>query len=93
MLFEWHEEKSAFNLKKHGVSFSEASTVWQDHFNIELFDHGHSADENRFLMIGESSQHRFLIISFTERENKIRIISARELTSAERKAYEHGYFE
>ena len=93
MRFEWDEEKAVLNLKKHGVGFSEASTVWEDHFNIEFFDHEHSADENRFLMVGESSDERLLIISFTERENKIRIISARELTSAERRAYEHGHFE
>jgi len=93
MRFEWDEGKAVLNLKKHAVSFSEASTVWEDHFNIEFFDHEHSAEENRFLMVGESSDSRLLIISFTERENKIRIISARELTPAERRAYEHGYFE
>lgn len=93
MRFDWDSEKAVANLKKHGVSFEEASTVWNDYFNIELFDREHSVEENRFLMIGESEDHRLLIISFTERENKIRIISARELTSAERRDYEHGHFE
>jgi uncharacterized protein len=93
MKFEWDKDKAAANLRKHGVSFEEASTVWDDYFNIELFDHGRSFEENRFLMIGESSEKRSLIISFTERENRVRIISARELTPKERRDYEHGHFE
>jgi uncharacterized DUF497 family protein len=93
MRFEWDEEKDLLNRKKHGVSFSEASSVWDDHFNIEFFDPDHSFDEDRFLMVGESSNNRLLIISFAERKNRIRIITARELTPAERRTYEHGYFE
>lgn len=93
MQFEWDREKAEVNLKKHGISFEEASSVWRDYFNIELFDHEHSVQENRFLMVGESNLNRLLIISFTERENKIRIISARELTPTERREYEHGHFE
>lgn len=93
MLFDWDKDKAEINLKKHGVSFDEASSVWLDYFNIELFDHSHSVDENRYLMIGESNANRLLIISFTEREDQIRIISARELTPAERREYEHGHFE
>lgn len=93
MQFEWDKEKAAANLKKHGVSFEEASTVWQDFFYIDLYDEEHSRKENRFLFIGESEQNRLLIISYTERENKVRIISARELTSKEKREYEHGNFE
>jgi Uncharacterized protein conserved in bacteria len=93
MLFDWDPEKAAANLKRHDVSFDEASTVWNDYFNIELFDHDHSVEENRFLMIGESAEQRLLIISFTERGNRVRIISARELTPKERREYEHGHFE
>jgi len=94
MDFDWDPEKAKLNLKNHdGVSFDEATTVWEDLFNIELFDADHSIDENRFLMIGESSQHRLLLISFTERDDKVRIISARELTPKERRDYEHGNFE
>jgi uncharacterized DUF497 family protein len=93
MRFEWDKEKAASNLKKHSVSFEEAETVWQDYFYIDLFDDAHSIEENRFIIIGESNKNRFLIVSYTERENKIRIISARELTSKERKDYEHGRFE
>jgi uncharacterized DUF497 family protein len=91
--FEWDEEKADLNLKSHGIAFEEAKSVWEDLFNIELFDQDHSIDENRFLMIGESSEHRLLIISFTERGDKVRIISARELTPKERRDYEHGNFE
>lgn len=93
MQFEWDEEKAARNLKKHGVGFEEASTVWQDFFYIDLYDDEHSETENRFLIVGESKENRLLIVSYTERENKTRIISARELTAKERKDYEHGNFE
>lgn len=93
MNFEWDDNKAAANFKKHGISFEEAATVWSDYFNIEFFDPDHSEGESRYLMIGESKSKRLLIISFTERENRVRIISARELTPAERRDYEHGYFE
>jgi uncharacterized DUF497 family protein len=93
MRFEWDDVKATVNLKKHGVSFEEAETVWQDFFNIDLFDDEHSEGERRFLMVGESEQNRLLIVSYTERENIVRIISARELTSKEKREYEHGRFE
>jgi uncharacterized DUF497 family protein len=93
MQFEWDKEKAEKNLKKHDVSFEEASTVWDDYFYADLFDDNHSIEENRFLIFGESAQNRLLIVSYTERENCVRIISARELTPKERKDYEQGYFE
>lgn len=93
MQFEWDKEKAKANLLKHGVGFEEASTVWNDYFNIEFHDHTHSIDERRFLMIGESTEHRLMVISFTERRNKVRIISARLLTPKERREYEHGDYE
>ncbi len=93
MQFAWDPQKAALNLAKHDVSFEEATTVWDDLFNIEFFDDEHSADENRFIMIGESQHQRLLIISFTERDNRVRIISARQLTPRERREYEHGHFE
>jgi len=93
MEFEWDNEKAEANLRKHGVDFTDASTVWNDFFYVELFDDEHSSGEIRYLMVGESASGKFLIVSFTERENKTRIISARELTPVERRAYEHGYFE
>ena len=93
MQFEWDEEKAAINLKKHGISFNEAQTVWDDYFYIDLFDDEHSIEENRFIIIGESMNKRLLIVSYTERENRVRIISARELTPKERREYEQGQFE
>lgn len=59
---------------------------------IDLFDDEHSEGERRFLMVGESEQNRLLIVSYTERENSVRIISARELTPKEKREYEHGRF-
>ncbi len=56
MQFEWDPGKGDSNLSKHGVSFDEAATVWDDYFNIELFDHDHSESEKRFLMVGESDK-------------------------------------
>lgn len=93
MQFEWDKEKAAVNHKKHGVSFEEAKTVWDDYFYIDLEDDEHSAVEKRFLIVGESTRNRLLIVSYTERENSVRIISARELTPRERKDYEQGHFE
>lgn len=93
MQFEWDSEKAESNLKKHGVSFDEAKTVWNDFFFIDFYDEKHSVEENRFLIVGESEQKRLLIVSYTEIEDIIRIISAREVTSKERRDYEHGNFE
>jgi uncharacterized protein len=88
MQFEWDNKKAEANFKKHGVSFAEAKTVFDDTFCIEFYDPKHSIEEHRFLIVGESNFGRLLIISFTERENLIRIISARETTAQERKDYE-----
>jgi len=93
MQFEWDKEKAEKNLKKHGVSFEEASTVWDDLFFIDFYDEEHSMEENRFLIVGESKQNKLLIVSYVERENSVRIISAREITPKERRNYEHGNFE
>jgi uncharacterized DUF497 family protein len=91
--FEWDDEKAELNFKKHGVGFDEAATVFDDLFNIDFYDPKHSASEHRLLMVGESNKLRLLIVSYTERDDKIRIISARELTAQERRNYEHGKFE
>ena len=93
MKFEWDNEKAESNLKKHGVSFAEAETVWDDYFYIDLFDEEHSFEENRYLFFGESAQNRLLVVSYTERENCVRIISVREMTPKERRNYEQGHFE
>ena len=86
--FEWDSNKAKSNQKKHGVSFEEAKTVFQDPLSINYDDPDHSIDENRYIIIGLSSQGRYLFVSHTERENKIRLISARLLTPKERRDYE-----
>lgn len=88
MDFAWDTDKAATNLAKHGVSFEEASTVFRDPLYIDFHDPDHSDDEQRFLLVGLSSENRMLIVSYTERNETVRLISAREVTAAERKAYE-----
>ena len=90
MQFEWDESKAERNLAKHGVSFEEAKTVFDDPLYVDFYDPDHSEDEERYLIVGESNHKRLLIVSYTERENSIRIISARAVTRAEREAYEEG---
>ena len=85
---EWDEEKAAANLANHKVSFEEAKTVFDDPLYVDFYDPDHSYDEHRYLIFGESQQGRLLIVSYTERGNTARLISAREVTPAERKAYE-----
>lgn len=87
--FEWSPEKSASNFKKHGVSFEEAKTVFQDPHARLLADETHSADESRQILIGYSNRRRLLLVAFLWRlVNMIRIISARKADRGERKNYE-----
>jgi len=88
--FEWDPDKSAANEKKHKVSFDEATTVFADPLSVTTFDPRHSDDEDRFVIVGMSSNGRLVVVSFTDRENRIRIISARVATRRERKQYEEG---
>jgi uncharacterized DUF497 family protein len=88
--FEWHPVKAASNLKKHKVSFPEASTVFGDTRRIEAPDQWHSDDEQRYLGIGRSIQGRILCIYYTFRAKNIRIISARPAERWERNEYETG---
>ncbi len=90
MQFEWNEDKAAGNLSKHGVLFEEAKTVFDDPLYVDFYDPDHSEDEERYLIVGESNRGRLLIVSYTERGNSIRLISAREVTRTEREAYEEG---
>ncbi len=90
MVFEWDADKATKNLSKHGVSFDEARTVFNDPLYIDFYDPDHSDEEERYLVIGESSNGRLLIVSYTERGDAVRLISAREATPAERKDYEEG---
>jgi uncharacterized DUF497 family protein len=86
--FEWDPEKAESNLRKHGVGFVEAATVLRDPLCITIFDPDHSEAEDRFITVGISNRGRAVLVAHADRGNTTRIISARELTRAERKAYE-----
>jgi len=88
--FEWDPEKAAENLAKHGVAFEEAATVFRDTLSATGSDPDHSFDEERFITFGVSTAGRLLVVAHTDREDTIRIISARPVTPRERKIYEEG---
>ncbi|MHB8165499.1 MAG: BrnT family toxin [Sulfuricella sp.] len=88
MNFEWEETKAVANLRKHRVSFEEAASVFEDDLSLTAHDPDHSVGEHRFVTFGLSAANRVLVVSHTERSGKIRIISARPATPAERKIYE-----
>jgi len=90
MEFEWDWSKATANLKKHGVSFEEARTVFDNPLAVIFDDEAHAVDEQRELIIGHSQQNRLLLIAFTKRSSSIRIISARPATRKEREDYEQN---
>jgi uncharacterized protein len=87
---EWDPEKAAQNERKHGVSFEEAVTVLSDPLSTTMPDPDHSAREPRMLLFGRARTERFLIVSFTERDDAVRLISARVMTPRERRNYERS---
>ncbi|MCL5990942.1 MAG: BrnT family toxin [Bacteroidetes bacterium] len=86
--FEWDKEKSESNLTKHNVSFEESKSVFNDDFARVFDDPLNSINEFREIIFGYSNKNRLLVFSYTERNDKIRIISARKVTKNERKLYE-----
>lgn len=90
MQFEWDPEKARTNLRKHGISFDEAATVFLDGFSLTGDDPDHSVGEERFVTFGVFSAGRLLVVAHTDRGERIRIINARPATRAERKLYEEG---
>jgi uncharacterized DUF497 family protein len=88
MVFEWDPLKARLNLRKHRVSFAEAATVFGDTLSITIYDPDHSVDEERYLTVGSSRRGRLLIVAHADRGDRVRIVSARGLTSSEREAYE-----
>ena len=89
--FKWDTRKAAQNLKKHGVSFEEAETVFGDRLSSTKEDRRHSSPgEQRLITIGQSDKRRTLVVVHAERGDTIRIISARVATTHEREAYEEG---
>ena len=88
MNFEWNNKKAIENLRKHGVAFDEAATIFADPLAITYHDPEHSMEEGRYLTFGHSSQGRPLVVSHTDRDDRIRPISAREMTRKEKSDYE-----
>lgn len=88
MTFEWDPIKAKSNLWKHRVSFEEASTALMDPLSKTDLDPDHSVEEHRFITLGTSRRHRLLIVSYTEADNVIRLISARLANKHEREIYE-----
>jgi len=89
-MFSWDTRKAITNFEKHGVSFEEAATVFHDRLHGTVYDGVHSEDEVRWLTIGYSSERRLIVVSHTDRGNKIRLISARRPTRTQRETYERG---
>ena len=90
MKFEWDPDKADSNARKHRVSFGEAATVFGDPHSYTFDDSDHSAEEARFLTVGMAATGELLIVSHTDRDAGVRIISARKLTKKERAFYEGG---
>jgi uncharacterized DUF497 family protein len=85
--FEWDSRKARVNKRKHGITFEEASTIFDDPLSITIHDPAHSTGENRFITIGTSANGRFIVVVHTERGDTIRIISARNATRNEKRQY------
>lgn len=91
--FEWNANKATLNLSKHGISFDEATTVFDDPLAVIFDDVNHSSRERREIIVGHSINDRLLLVCFSERiENVIRIFSVRPLTKTERKDYEENRY-
>jgi uncharacterized DUF497 family protein len=90
MRFEWNALKAARNLRKHSVSFDEASSVFFDPLSATGDDPDHSLEERRFVTFGMSSSGRLLVVTHMEQDDAIRIITARLATRTERNLYEEG---
>lgn len=88
LTFEWDERKSKKNIRKHGVSFEEAKTVFNDPFAMTISDPEHSTQEERYIDVGMSSRGRILMVWYTELESNIRIIGSRKAPRSERQQYE-----
>ncbi|MCG6868496.1 MAG: BrnT family toxin [Gammaproteobacteria bacterium] len=90
MEFAWHARKAVANLKKHGVSFEDASTAFGDPLSVTVGDPDHSEDEARFVLIGQSFRSQLIVVVHSEAKDGIRIVSAREATRRARRDYEQA---
>lgn len=88
MRFEWDDGKATANVRKHRVAFQEASTIFIDPFFLVFADPDHSEDEERFIIVGESTERRLLVVSYIESGELVRLIRARMATHSERESYE-----
>jgi uncharacterized protein len=88
--FEWDPGKAEPNTEKHGLSFEEAATAFGDSLSLTIPDPDHSEDEDRYILMGETAVGRLVVVVHTDREDTVRIISARLATSRERRDYENG---
>lgn len=88
MEFEWDDRKARRNVKKHGLSFQDAAMVFGDPLALTFHDPDHSDDEDRYLTYGCNRQGKYVVVSHTDRGNRIRILSARFMTRRERQFYE-----
>ena len=90
MIFLWDENKAEINIRKHGVSFPEAQSVFDDYDALQIYDPDHSEEEDRFILLGMSSALRVLVVChcFRENDEQIRIISARKATKNEKSTYD-----
>jgi uncharacterized DUF497 family protein len=90
LLFEWDDRKAQANKRKHEITFEEASTIFGDPLSITIPDPAHSISEDRFITIGTSVNNELIVVVHTERDDTIRIISARKATKNGRRQYEQG---
>jgi uncharacterized protein len=90
MKFQWDSDKAVSNIQKHGISFTDAVTVFGDPLAVTISDPVHSIGEIRFLTIGQSRSQQLLVVSHSERKGEIRLISARLDTRQEKRSYESG---
>jgi len=88
--FGWDTKKAESNRRKHSITFEEASTVFGDPLAFIFDDEAHSAEEQREIIIGHSDRNRLLLVSYTERADRLRIIRARQATKRERTDYEEN---
>jgi len=90
LLFEWDKVKARTNLEKHGITFDEASTAFEDPLSLTIPDPLHSENENRFVLIGYAYRGSLIVVVHTERGDSVRIISARHATRKEKKRHENN---
>jgi len=88
LTFEWDKRKEAANIRKHGVSFHEASTVFLDPLSMTFYDPDHAEDEDRYVTLGMAKNGQLIFVSHADRGDRVRIISAREASKLERNGYE-----